>query len=183
MWSYTGLGTSVRFAEELLKGIDTAKEVPFASIDAPPPAVTMPEVKAHRGLRERINELTHRAALDPEKIKCGPDDVFLYPNGMAAFLHMAHILLRFRPGWTVLVGMVYHDTKDVVLEQSQYGSKHFGKGDDGDMDDLEAWVDKETSEGRPVSFLFVEFPANPTCQVPDIPRLRKLVSFLSRLRM
>jgi cystathionine gamma-synthase len=175
IWGYIGLGTSVRYAEHLLKDIGTAKEVPFESIEAPPEPIAMPETDAHRGLKERVSQMMHRAAIDPEKVKCRPEDVYLYPNGMAAFFHLARGLLKYRPGWTVLVGQVYHDTRDVVLEQSQYGSKHFGKGDDKSLDELEAWLEGEAKDGHPVSFLFVEFPANPTLQVPDIPRLRKLV--------
>ncbi|KAJ6442412.1 coagulation factor 5/8 type domain protein [Purpureocillium lavendulum] len=178
-WSNPGIGLSIRAGEQLLKDIDTMKEVEMPSdiratvADMPTPTWT-PEGPSHQGIRERIVELLHRAPLDPAKVACEPKDVFLYPTGMAAVFHTSNTLLRHRPGTIVVLGVVFHNTYHHLVEESPHGWKHFGRVDDQGIDAFESWLDEETKSGRIVSHTLVEVPGNPTLDTVDITRLRNL---------
>jgi cystathionine gamma-synthase len=173
-WGQPGIGISIRGAEELLKGVDTMAEVPFELDNLPAPTFT-PESWAHAGLRDRINELVHRAAIDPTRVTCQPKDVFLFPTGMAAVYHTTNLLLEQRPGTAVVLGVVFHNTHHHLHEESPNGFKHFGKVDEEGIDDMESWLEEEKGEARPVSFAIVEFPGNPTLDSVNLHRLKKLV--------
>ena len=173
-WGQPGIGISIRGAEQLLKSVDTMVEVPFEPDNLLAPTFT-PESWAHAGLRSRINELVHRAAIDPVKVTCKSKDVFLYPTGMAAVYHSTNLLLQQRPGTAVVLGVVFHNTHHHLLEESPNGFKHFGKVDKEGIDGMESWLEDEKGAGRPVSFVIVEFPGNPTLDSVDLHRLKELV--------
>ena len=180
-WGNPGLGISPRGALELSKGADTMKEVSFEGNDLPEPTWT-PECPAHQGIRERITELLHRAPIDPAKAKSTPDDVFLYPTGMAPVFHMNNLLLEYRPGTVVVLGIVFHNTYHHLLEECPHGWKHFGKVDQEGIDLFENWLKSQKESGKPVSYAFVEIPGNPTLDTPDLDRLKTLVSWPDTLK-
>lgn len=175
-WQHAGLGISLRGAEHLLQSIDTIKEVPFKVEEALPPPSWTPESEAHSALRERIVELLHRAPRDADKVKCTAEDVFLYPTGMAPVFYLSTLLMKDRPGTVVMLGIIYSHTYRLLLEECPHGIKHFGKVDSEGISVFENWLKKEKEEGRPVTYVFVEVPGNPTLETPDTARLKKLVS-------
>lgn len=174
-WGNPGLGISIRGGEELLKGVESMKELTFENNDLPSPTWT-PETSAHQGVRERIVELLRHAPIDPEKVKCEPKDVFLYQTGMAAIFHSTNLLAKERPGTMVVLGIIFHNTYHHLIEECPHGLKHFGKVDKEGIDSFEKWLDDEAAAGRSVSYAFIEFPGNPTLDTPDLARLKKLVS-------
>ncbi|KAK7414319.1 hypothetical protein QQX98_006836 [Neonectria punicea] len=173
-WSSPGLGISIRGSEELLRGVDGMKEVVFEGDNDLPPPTWTPESSAHQGLRKRINELLHRSPIDADKVKCTPDDVFLYPTGMAAIYHTTNLLMDHRPGTIVVLGVVFHNTHHHLIEECPYGLKHFGLVDDEGIDCFENWLATEKQAVRPVSYAFVEIPGNPNLDTPDLVRLKSL---------
>lgn len=174
-WGQPGLGISIRGAEQLLKGVSTMVEVPLSLDTIPKPTFT-PENWAHAGLRARVHELVHRAAIDPADITCEVKDVFLYPTGMAAIYKTTNLLLKYRPGTAVVLGIVFHNTFHHLFEESPSGFKHVGKVDEEAIDGFESWLEEERKAERPVSFALVEFPGNPTLETVDLPRIKTLVS-------
>ncbi|KAF5003785.1 hypothetical protein FDECE_9680 [Fusarium decemcellulare] len=172
-WQNPGIGISIRGSEDLLKGLDTIKEVPFVGKDLPSPTWT-PESPAHGGIRERIVELLTRVPINPEKTKCAPEDVFLFPTGMAAVFHTSNMLMEHRPGTIVVLGIIFHNTYHHLIEECPHGWKHFGRVDSDGLSAMENWLEDEKKAGRPVSYVFVEVPGNPTLDTPDMHRLKKL---------
>ncbi|KJZ74939.1 hypothetical protein HIM_05670 [Hirsutella minnesotensis 3608] len=172
-WGTPGIGISIRGAECLLKQLHTMMEVPCDASDPPEPTWT-PEGPAHQALRQRIITFLHRAAIDPEKVQCKTKDVFLYPSGMGAFFHTKNLIQGYRPGTNVELGIVFHNTHELLQEESLDGWKHIGKVDKNAIDSMEAWLEEEAKEGRKVSFAIVEFPGNPTLETLDLHRLKQL---------
>lgn len=175
-WGNPGVGLSIRGAEQLLKGVDDLKEVPIADSTQPPEPTWTPETGAHIALRERIAGLANRAPRDPNAaVKCASKDIFLYPTGMGAIYHSASTVRKYRPGTVVIMGVVFHNSHHHLLEESPHGFKHIGQVDDEAIDEFEKWLDEQASEGKPVSYVLVEFPGNPTLDTPDLARLKRLV--------
>ncbi|KAK5992437.1 Cystathionine gamma-synthase [Cladobotryum mycophilum] len=173
-WGNPGIGISIRGAEELLKNIDTFVEVPFDDLKNPPKPTWTPESPVHQALRERVHELVHHATIDPAKVTSQPKDVYVYPTGMAAVFHTTNNLLEYRPGHPVILGVVFHSTHHHLEEENHDTWKHFGKVDDQSLDEMETWLEEEIKAEKPVNFVIVETPGNPTLDTPDLPRLKKL---------
>ncbi|GKT75583.1 cystathionine gamma-synthase [Colletotrichum tofieldiae] len=174
-WQNPGIGVSVRLAEKLLRDIDSLKEVNVEVGSPPPPTEYLHEGEAHGKLRERITGLLHRAAIDPEKVKVGSKDVFLYSTGMAAIFAAHKTVLEYRPGAVVILGVAFHSTMHYLQESSPHGYKHFGPVDAKGLDDFESWLDGEAAAGRDVSYVITEFPSNPLLASIDIGHLKKLL--------
>lgn len=180
-WGNPGLGISIRGSEKLLKASESMKEVQeveagknednYGLADAS----WTPQGAAHQGLRERICELIHRAPIDPDKVKCEPDDVYLYPTGMAAIFHHTTLNMKLRPGTVVVLGLVFHNTYHHLIEECPHGWKHFGKVDEAGLSIMEEWLQGEETAGRTVSYVLVEIPGNPNLETPDMYRLKELV--------
>ncbi|KAF4334127.1 cystathionine gamma-synthase [Fusarium beomiforme] len=159
-WQNPGLGISIRGAEDLLRSIETIKEVPFEVGKDPIPSPTWtPESEAHSGLRTRIVDLLHRAPVDAGKVKCTANDVFLYPTGMAAIFHLS---------------VIFHNTYHHLMEECPQGIKHSGKVNEDGLSAFENWLKHEKEEGRSVSYAFVEVPGNPTLETANTKRLKEL---------
>jgi cystathionine gamma-synthase len=89
---------------------------------------------------------------------------------------MHQLLVEYRPGTAVLLGIVFHNTIHHLAEiAAPTGYKHFGPVDGAGIDAFESWLEAETKAGRTVSYVFVEFPSNPLLASADLHRLRKLV--------
>lgn len=175
-WGTPGIGLSIRQAEHLLNKIDSLVELPCPDAKSPPKPTWTPEGPAHEALQRRISDLLHRAAVNPDNVKCGPADVFLFPSGMAAIFYVKNFLQEYRPGKNVQLGVLFHNTEDLLEEESPNGLVRFGKVDKEGLDKFETWLEKETEERRDVSFVLVEFAGNPTLDCVDLPRLKKMVS-------
>jgi cystathionine gamma-synthase len=181
-WGIPGRGISIRAAEQLLENIDSAVEVPFQSVEFPPEPTWTPEAPAHEALRQRILTFLERGAINPEEAKSQSQDVFLYPSGMAAVFTAKELLQDYRPGGiNIELGITFHHTHELFHEGSPGGLKHIPTVDTEALDGLEDWLEKHKSEGG-ATFVFVEFPGNPTLETVDLPRLKKLVNYHIALR-
>ncbi|KAG5928605.1 hypothetical protein E4U42_000319 [Claviceps africana] len=175
-WGTPGLGLSVRESEYLLGRIDTLVQVPFESKRNPPAPTWTPEGPAHESLRKRIIELLQHGAIDPQLVQSQPQDVYLYPSGMAAIFEATNVLREDHPNKTfVELGMVFHNTHELLQEEFSQGWRHFGRIDDKELDHFEMWLEEEAiRSGGGVAFAIVEIPMNPTLESPNLPRLKKL---------
>ncbi|KAG5950133.1 hypothetical protein E4U53_005445 [Claviceps sorghi] len=174
-WGTPGLGLSVRQAESLLARIDTVVSVPFESKLNPPAPTWTPEGPSHESLRKRIIELLQHGAIDPQLVRTQARDVYLYPSGMAAIFEAKGVLQEYHPNRTVVeLGVAFHNTHELLQEESPQGWKAFGKTDGKGLDRFEAWLEEEASQDRGVAFAIVEIPMNPTLESPDLPRLKRL---------
>lgn len=154
----------------------------------------LPLGEAHVQLRRRI------AGLARGRVDVAEDDVFLYPTGMAAIYRLHRALEEVRggrrgrgrdaggggggggAGTVVVLGSVFHNSFHLFRE-SDGGMKHFGRCDaaSGVMDALEEYLEGERRAGRPVAYVFAEFPSNPILVSVDLQRLRELVSNYSTI--
>lgn len=173
LWQNAGIGISTRAAEELLKHVDgdafSTVECSGDIHDVPPPTY-LPEGEAHGQLRRRINDLLHRAPVDPEKVKVMPDDVYLYQSGMAAIYRLNAALTQRDPGTILALGAIFHSTWH-LFEESPGGMKHFGQYT---AEALEGYLDAHYKEGKTISYAFLEFPSNPILVSADLKELRRI---------
>jgi len=168
-WCFAGVGISSRLAEESFKHMELLHEV--FNQDAPP---KIKEVAAHTILRERIAGLVERApAGPPRRAKVSPDDVYLFQTGMASIYSVHQSLLRKHNGSTVLFGFAFPNTMNAFRDFGP-GFKHFGLGTAEELEQLEAYLRAEASDGRKVQAVWAEFPSNPLIVTPDLDGLRKL---------
>ncbi|GAA99437.1 uncharacterized protein L969DRAFT_93898 [Mixia osmundae IAM 14324] len=111
-----------------------------------------------------------------------PDDVYLYPCGMAAIYNAFQLACRTRTsrqlplGKSISFGFPYVDTLK-ILEKWGPGCHFFGHGLEGCVDELEQLLatnrrDKPQEPG--ILALFCEFPSNPLLRSPNLVRLRRL---------
>jgi cystathionine gamma-synthase len=169
-WANAGVGLCSRLAEDALKDIDLLREV---TDDSLPPRT--PDSPAYGVIKERIADLLERSPVGPpRKAKVSPNDVFLFPTGMAAIYSLHQYLLGHFNSTSILFGFAFHSTIHVFEDWDGPGFKFFGNGDPSDMEALEAYLEAETAAGRKVQALWAEFPSNPLIITPDMTHLRKL---------
>jgi cystathionine gamma-synthase len=95
---------------------------------------------------------------------------------MAAIFGVKNLVQNYRPGFVnIELGITFHNTHELLREDSPGGWKHIPKVDKEALDELEAFLEKKKNEGRGATFVIVEYPGNPTLETPDLPRLKKLV--------
>ncbi|KAH8170181.1 aminotransferase class I and II domain-containing protein [Sarocladium implicatum] len=176
-WQNCGLGISTRHAEKLLEGVDGLKRLEGVGLGNVPEPTWTAEGEVHGKLKERIVELVKRAPIDPAKVKCETKDVFLYPSGMAALWYMATWISEIKPGAAVVLGIPFHNTYHHLLEEAKGGMVNFGGVDETGLDKFESWLEEDG--GKEISWVYAEFPGNPTLETPDLGRLQKLVSLPS----
>ena len=112
---------------------------------------------AHRTLRQRLAQLSGQL----------PDDVFLFPSGMAATYAVHRMLLDlFRHQRTMQLDFPY---VDVLKLQQQFGRGciFFPVMDDADYDAVAARLKQE-----PIAGVFSEIPTNPLLRCVDYERLK-----------
>ncbi|KAK4173641.1 putative cystathionine gamma-synthase [Triangularia setosa] len=183
-WQNYGCGISSRLAAACLSHLDSLAILPFkatglddVSLPNIPEPTYLPLTPAHSGLKSRIVELAQRSALGPEKSSLlTPENVFLYPTGMAAIWRLHQSLITLRPeGKIIVLGSVFHNSYH-LFEESPNGMKHFGRCDAQSnlFSELEAYLESEHKEGRKPAYCFAEFPSNPILVSVDLIRLRKL---------
>jgi cystathionine gamma-synthase len=170
-WSHPGMGICSRLGEDMLEHKDSLRE---ATDDSPAPNASVFTAPVHKVLQERIAGLLERAPIAPRTTKVSPDDVYLYPTGMASIWGVHKLLQKKYNGVSVLFGFAFHSTIHLFEEFENPGFKFFGNGNSTDIDALEAFIESELKAGRRVTELYAEFPANPLLVTPDLTRLRKL---------
>ncbi|PFH48661.1 hypothetical protein AMATHDRAFT_76597 [Amanita thiersii Skay4041] len=106
-------------------------------------------------------------------------DVYLLSTGMSAIWTAHQVLLGVGPAAkSVCFGFPYTDTLK-ILQKWGPGCYFLGHGLDSDIDELEALLERETTQNpdqRPIMALFTEFPSNPLLRSADLPRLRALAA-------
>lgn len=142
-WRHTGEGISSRLAERCLCGGNVPEDAAGA--------------KAR--VRCRVAELANAA----------PEDVWLFPTGMAGIFTLHRALRAHRPERrSAQFGFPYVDTLK-VLEKFGPGAAFYPRGT---ADELDALADQLARE--PFAGIFTEVPANPLLVTPDIARLREV---------
>ncbi|KAI0486494.1 cystathionine gamma-synthase [Xylaria cf. heliscus] len=169
-WHHGGLGFSSRLAEALLPHVDALVHVGEfpGGVGAPEPTF-LPEGGSHRALRERIAGLLMRACVAEHEKSVGVDDVYLYQTGMASITRLHEAIMSLRAGPTAIFGAVFQSTYH-MLNESEGGMRHYGRADDAEMDDFEAYLEG----GGECAYAITEFPSNPILVSVDIARLRRL---------
>ena len=146
-WQHTGEIVSSRAAEAAVKSTASQSTAAYA-------AATVEK----QTLRERIATATQSS----------PDDVFLYPSGMAAIFSAFRAFQGLRPQRrSVQFGFPYVDTLKILQRFS--GVQLFRNGDQMELDKLERLLQAEEIMG-----LFCEFPGNPLLRSPNLARLSHL---------
>ena len=124
------------------------------------PAITGCESK--RTIRQRVASLH----------ECDPDDVYLFPSGMAAIYLAWRVCCRLRPDLrSVQFGFPYVDTLKLQQRFVTDGVRFFPNGDESELTELAALVSKEQ-----IQALYCESPTNPLLVTPDILKLRNLAN-------
>lgn len=142
-WRHTGEGISSRLAERCLNGA----------------AGTEWDGSVKPRLRRRIAELAGAR----------PEDVWLFPTGMAAIFTLHRALRAHRPeARSVQYGFPYVDTLK-ILQKFGPGAYFHPHGSAEDMAALETRLARETIAG-----IFTEVPANPLLVTPDLARLAEV---------
>lgn len=183
VWQNAGTGLSSRASEDLLGYVDgrecSVVEWSGDLADVVPPPTYLPECEAHAALRRRIRDLLHRSPVDPEKVKVGEGDVFLYQTGMAAIYRLNEVLLERDSGTVLVLGSVFHNTFH-LFDELPGGMKHFGACDaeSGVMTKVQEYLAEHYKKGNTVSSVFLEMPSNPILVSADIKTLREIVSAL-----
>ncbi|OAX84021.1 hypothetical protein ACJ72_01618 [Emergomyces africanus] len=170
-WTTPGAGISSRFAEANLNYLDQLAEVAVSEDEMDRPNF---DGLPHRMLRERIVSYLERAALSNNRQPTpSAKDIYFYQTGMTSIYKPHSYLLNLHEGTTVLFGMAFLNTITLFEE---FGSSHkfFGLGTDEDLNDLEAFLEDEHSQGRKLHAIWAEFPTNPILVTPNISRLRAL---------
>ena len=172
-WQDPGTGISSRIAHDCLDHYELRKEVTVSTSD--PDTGLGIKSNAFGIIRRRIASLLNQSPATAHPAQVEPRDVFLYPTGMAAIYQLHRYLQHssVRPGSTVLFGFAFHSTPHVYKEYSST-FKWFGRGDEEDLKNLEAFCTSEVEAGRQVQAVWAEFPSNPNLRTADLKRLRAL---------
>lgn len=113
---------------------------------------------AHRSLRQRLAELSGQQ----------PDDIFLFPSGMAATYAVHRMLMSlFRHQRTIQLDFPY---VDVLKLQQQFGR---GCVFHPVMDDAAYAAVEERLKQEPIAGIFSEVPTNPLLKCVDYERLKR----------
>lgn len=142
-WQHAGENVSSRVAERLLGG----------------QAVTCSDTEDRRIVKQRVADI-HGTS---------PDNVYLFPSGMAA---IAAIWRSVQQGWrgsTCQFGFPYVDTLKIQQRFPHAQHTFFPIGDSSDIQKL-----RLVCEVAPPSAVFCEVPTNPLLVTPDLPQLRQL---------
>ncbi len=142
-WQHAGENVSSRVAEQILAGT---------------PALAT-DTEARTSVRKKVAQLTGAT----------PDDVRLFPSGMAAIACAWRAVLAIRPGQTCQFGFPYVDTLKIQQRFPAASVEFLPIGDDADIAKLEL----QCKTSPPVA-VFCEVPTNPLLETPNLPRLRSI---------
>lgn len=116
-------------------------------------------------LRERVAKLQG----------CSPDDVYLFPSGMAAVFTAYRLLQRLRPeSPSIQFGFPYVDNLKIQQRLSnvrpvERACSFFPRGTEADIDEV-----ARLAASEPLLGLFVELPGNPLLGSPNVARLSEI---------
>lgn len=103
--------------------------------------------------------------------RVSPQDVWLFPTGMAAFHTLHRALLRVFPDRKLAqYGFPYVDSLKIAQTFGP-GAHFFPRGDAQDLQQLKELLARERVCG-----IATEFPANPLLTVPDLTRLKEVAA-------
>lgn len=142
-WQHAGENLSSRAIETLLAGR----------------CVTFSETESRITVRRRAAEIQQTS----------PDNVFLYPSGMAAIASAFRMTQAIKPGPTCQFGFPYVDTLKVQQKFAPADCVFLPLGNEADLQKL-----SDACLASKISVVFCEVPTNPLLITPDIKRLREL---------
>lgn len=142
-WQHAGENVSSRVAELVLANR----------------TVKCSETTARSAVRSRVAEVQSTS----------PDNVFLFPSGMAAIACAWRTVRAFRSGITCQFGFPYVDTLKIQQRFPGPGYEFLPTGDAADLTKL-----KELCETQSLAVVFCEIPTNPLLVTPDLLQLREL---------
>ncbi|KAI1826174.1 cystathionine gamma-synthase [Xylaria intraflava] len=176
-WRLTGTGISSRLAEDLVKGLETAK--PYKSENT---SVCLnkawPSSKAgdlaYSTIRGRIAGLLERAPVGgPRYPTTSADDIYLYPTGMSAIYNLTRALHDWPGTKSVVFGFPY----ELTLKTQQDFAKDcvfYGFGTLSEMELLEDYLNMLMQQGSTIQAVWCECASNPLLRTVDLDRLRQL---------
>lgn len=139
-WRHAGEGVSSRQADRCLRG----------------EALTDDASAIKQRLRERIAGFAGAS----------PDDVWLFPTGMASLDMMRRVVQAIRPdARSVQLGFPYVDTLK-ILQKLGPGVHFYPCASEQDLAEIEQSLARE-----PIAGVFTEMPSNPLLSTCDLPRL------------
>lgn len=142
-WQHAGENASSRVAQQILNGVT-------AECSATP----------ERSLvRERVAQFQHTS----------PDNVFLFPSGMAAIACTIRAIQKLAAGPIVQFGFPYVDTLKILQRFPGGTHQFYPLGSDADLQQLETLC-----TAQPPAAVICEVPTNPLLTMPDLLKLRKL---------
>ncbi|KAI8633602.1 pyridoxal phosphate-dependent transferase [Xylariaceae sp. FL1651] len=188
-WRETGDGISSRHAEFALTwfrflesqcidssfctqpSLNLSKEWLGDAAALPPATTTAVEVATIKSMiaNSAASEKSGQAQLRPQ-------DIFLYQKGLCGIFAVARSLVPKGPlakrSQVVIYGWPYAETGKCVERSGWANVILYGKGTEGDLDDLE----KKLGDGERIQALFCELPSNPQLASPDLHRIRRLAN-------
>ena len=176
-WRLTGLGLSSRRAEICCPHLSSIREVAPRMV---PPSLqngrsSRGRSQAQNMISQRIADLLERCPVGgAREIQVSRDDVYLYQSGMAAIYHLHQLLLRCKGSQSVVFGFPYELTLKMLETYGPQPPLFYGRGDDHELDLLEAFLETMAVKGKSVQAVWCECPSNPLLRVPDLLRLRRL---------
>ncbi|KAG6009339.1 hypothetical protein E4U21_002647 [Claviceps maximensis] len=176
-WRLTGLGIPSRMAEDILQAND--EKIAITELadgraeETEWPGSPVSET-ATRAIQNRVAELLERSPVGgPRRPLVGPDDVFLFPTGMAAIYHLTTSLRDWPGTKAVVFGFPY----ELTLKTKQVFGKDcvfYGLGTLSEMELLEDYVYMLSQQDRTVQYVWCECASNPLLQTVDLDRMRRL---------
>jgi cystathionine gamma-synthase len=177
-WRLTGYGISSRLAEDMLPHINAVRESagPSALSKGLGSLQSAQSQAATAMIQQRISTLLERAPIPtagPRPPAVRPDDVFLYPTGMAAIYHCTQALRAWPGTKTVVFGFPYELTLTTQQEFAR-ACTFYGFGTADELDQLEDFLHMLAQQGRTIQAVWCECASNPLLRTVDLDRIRRL---------
>ncbi|KAJ5095318.1 hypothetical protein NUU61_004674 [Penicillium alfredii] len=122
-------------------------------------------------IRSRLAVLARSAQFNQKPLR--PEDVFLYPTGMAAISAVARSLAQSEEdSGAVVYGWPYAGTPHSVRTSGFNRFTMYGHGTTDELDELKSSL----ASGTKITVLFCEIPSNPQLSTPDLLHIRDLAN-------
>lgn len=174
-WRITGCGISSRLATRLLPGLGSM------SLSEPEHAIGefTNSSAAETIIKHRIAALLDRSPVSsPRKKLMRPDDVYLYPGGMAAIYNLTNALRGWPGSQSVVFGFPYELTVKVQQDFAK-AATFYGFGTTQELDKFEELLcekSKADPSVPPVQAVWCECASNPLLRTVDLERIRRLAT-------